>query len=377
MKEQICFVVTLELSARVFLTEHMRYLQDMFDVSIVVNTDDVHFLEPYNIRARVIPVGISRNIAPFRDLKCLVDLYRIFRKNRFDIIHSIMPKSGLLAMVAGLFAGVPVRIHTFTGQFWKNDHGIKRSFLKLLDRVIAKCATHILADSPSQRGYLVDQHVVPYSKSSVIGNGSICGVDIQRFSYDENAKKRVRKELGISYTDTVFLFLGRVTRDKGVLDLAKAFSGLYERCPNCHLVIAGPDEEGLSREVREICAKNSPRLHLKGFVDKPEEYMSAADVLCLPSYREGFGLVVVEAGSVGIPAIGSNIYGITDAIKDGVTGFLFEPGAWHDLRQKMIKCLEDPVLVKAMGMNARQNTLDLFSGDKVTAAMADYYRILK
>lgn len=369
-------MVTLELSLKVFLTEHMRHLQDMFDLSVVVNTDDVHLLEPYDIRARVIPLGISRNVAPLTDLKCLFNLYRIFRRNRFDIVHSIMPKSGLLAMIAGCLARVPVRIHTFTGQFWKNDLGLKRFALKSLDRIVVLCATHILADSPSQREYLVSQRVVRRSKSSVIGDGSICGVDTRRFSYSNEARERVRKILGIPYTDTVFLFLGRITKDKGVLDLAMAFSALGERFPNAHLVIAGPDEEGLGGQILETCRKGKGRLHIKGFADRPEEFMSAADVLCLPSYREGFGLVVAEAASVGIPSIGSNIYGITDTIEDGVNGFLFEPGAWHDLRQRMVRCLEDPALIKAMGRKAKQNTVDRFSREKVTAAMADYYRTL-
>ncbi len=373
MKKKICFVVTLELSVRVFLTEHMRYLQDMFDLTLIVNTGDIHFLEPYSIRARVIPLGISRTITPFHDLKCLIALYRIFREERFDAVHSVMPKSGLLAMTAGLLARVPVRIHTFTGQFWKNLFGVKRFVLKLIDKLMAMCATHILVDSPSQREYLISQGVVSRSGSSVIADGSICGVDLEKFAYNEEKREEIRKVLSIPSDGMVFLFLGRVTRDKGVLDLAQAFSGLCERFPRAHLVIAGPDEGSLGRKVREICSRCGDHVHFKGFVEKPEEYMAAADVLCLPSYREGFGQVIAEAASVGIPSIGSNIYGITDTIEDGATGFLFEPGAWHDLRQKMVKFLDDPVLARAMGKKARQAVVDHYSKEKVTRAMADFY----
>jgi glycosyltransferase involved in cell wall biosynthesis len=376
MKKKICFVVTLELSVRVFLTGHMRLLQDMFDLTLIVNTGDSHFLEPYDIRARIIPLGISRTITPFHDLRCLVDLYRIFRKNKFDIIHSIMPKSGLLAMSAGLLARVPVRIHTFTGQFWKNLPGVSRLALKSIDRIMAACATHVLVDSPSQREYLIRQGVVKRSRSSVIADGSICGVDLEKFAYKDETREKLRTMLGIPHDGIVFLFLGRITVDKGVLDLAQAFSGLCERFPRAHLIIAGPDERGLSKKINDICLKCRDHVHLNGFVERPEEYMSGADVLCLPSYREGFGLVVAEAGAVGIPAIGSNIYGITDAIQDGVSGFLFEPGAWHDLRQKMIRFLENPFLPQEMGKKAREWTVNHFSKEKVTGAMADFYRNL-
>ena len=358
---------------KVFLADHMRYLQDMFDLTLVVNTTDVHFLEKYDIRARVIPLGISRNITPFHDIKCLVELYRIFRTNKFDIIHSIMPKSGLLAMVAGLSARVPVRIHTFTGQFWKNLFGVKKTILKSIDKLMANCATHILVDSPSQREYLIAQGVVGRSKSSVVGQGSICGVDIERFAYKEGARLRIRKMLAIPDEAIVFLFLGRITRDKGVLDLAQAFSGLCERYPLAHLIIAGPDEGDLSKKIGEICFKCGDHVHLNGFVEKPEEYMSAADVFCLPSYREGFGQVIAEAAAAGIPSIGSNIYGITDTIEDGVNGFLFEPGAWHELRQKMTRFLECPDLVKKMGEKARQNTIDRYSKKKVVSEMSKFY----
>jgi glycosyltransferase involved in cell wall biosynthesis len=376
MKKKVCFVATLEMSIKVFLTDHMRLLQDMFELSVAVNTENHNFLAPFGIEAQVIPIKIERKISFFRDLKSLLELYRIFKKERFDIVHSIMPKSGFLSMVAGFFARVPVRVHTFTGQVWKNSTGMRRFVLKAMDRVLAVCATHILVDSPSQREFLISEGVVGRGKSSVIGNGSMCGVDAKRFHFDEEARGNIREAHGITPDDIVFFFLGRINRDKGILDLARAFAALCGRFKNVHLLLAGPDEENIGEKTLEICAQCSDKVHILGYADAPEEYMSAADVFCLPSYREGFGLVITEAAAVGIPSIGSRIYGITDAIEDGVTGFLFEPAASHDLMLKMARFVENPSLIKTMGEKAKVNTLEKYSKEKVTSAMLDYYRAI-
>jgi len=377
MKKKVCFVATLELSVKVFLTDHMRLLQEDYDLSVIVNTENTHFLDSFDVRATVIPVQIERKISPLNDLKCLIELHRIFRREKFDILHSIMPKSGFLSMVAGLFARIPVRVHTFTGQFWKNDSGVKRFIFKNVDKLLAMCATNVLVDSPSQRDFLIGEGVIGRKKSSVIGKGSMCGVDVERFHFDEEARRRIRETYGIAPDETVFLFLGRMNRDKGVLDLARAFASLCGKFEGTRLLLAGPDEDDVVQEVLQICDQCLDRVHIQGFTDVPEKLMSAADVFCLPSYREGFGLVIAEAAAVGIPSIGSRIYGITDTIDDEVTGFFSEPSAHYDLMLKMSRFVEDKSLIRSMGDKARARTLEKYSKDKVVAAMREYYKRLE
>jgi glycosyltransferase involved in cell wall biosynthesis len=376
MKRKVCFIATMEMSVKAFLIDHICVLQPMFDISVIVNTTNVKFLEPYSINVSVIPVRIERKISPLKDFKAFFDLYRIFRREKFDIVHSIMPKSGLLSMMSSFLVRIPVRIHTFTGQVWKNSKGIKRFLLKTVDKMLVACATHILVDSPSQREFLISEGVVGRVKSSVIGNGSMCGVDAKRFRFDEEARGNIREAHGTAPDDIVFFFLGRMNRDKGILDLARAFAALCGRFKNVHLLLAGPDEENIGEKTLEICAQCSDKVHILGYADAPEKYMSAADVFCLPSYREGFGLVITEAAAIGIPSIGSRIYGITDAIEDGVTGFLFEPAASHDLMLKMARFVENPSLIKMMGEKAKINALEKYSKEKITSAMLDYYRAI-
>jgi len=375
-KKRICFVVAVEITIKAFMIDHIRILQQSFDISVVVNTHNIKFLQPSGVNVTVIPVKIERKIVLFSDVIALIKLYHLFRERKFDIIHSITPKAGLLAMVAGAIAHIPIRIHTFTGQVWATRAGVERWFLKTIDKLLVFCATNILVDSHSQKNFLLGQRVVSEAKAHVIADGSICGVDAEKFSPNPAARKAIRDRFHIHETDITFLFLGRRNRDKGLLDLARAFSKICSEYNNVHLLVVGPDEENMKNQMIDICESCSEKVHFEEYTDVPEQYMSAADVFCLPSYREGFGLVITEAAAIGIPSIGSRIYGITDAIEDGVTGFFFEPAASHDLMLKMARFVENPSLIKTMGEKAKINALEKYSKEKITSAMLDYYRAI-
>lgn len=372
-KKRLCFIATLEMSINAFLKDHLVILQEYFDLTVITNTQDPGFLRPYGINAKVISVQIERNVSPPRDLVALCHLWKIFRREHFDIVHSIMPKSGLLSMVAGFFAEIPVRIHTFTGQIWKNKTGLTRLFFKNIDKVLVFFSTHILVDSPSQRQFLIGEGIVGEGESFVIGNGSMCGVDRERFKFDIKAREDIRHNLGIRSDDIVYLFLGRLNRDKGLLELSQAFANLAKKIQAAHLVLVGRDEQGMAQKIRETCTDCHEKLHILGYTNNPQDYMSAADVLCLPSYREGFGLVIIEAGAVGIPSIGTRIYGITDTIEDGTTGYMVEPGSYFDLMEKMLNFAMDRSLIKTMGVKARQRALAMYSRDDITSAMINFY----
>jgi glycosyltransferase involved in cell wall biosynthesis len=245
--------------------------------------------------------------------------------------------------------------------------------LKALDICIAAMATHILVDSESQRAFLVREGVLPEKKSGVLANGSICGVDTFRFRPDPEVRKRIRQLEGIPEDGVVFLYVGRLKADKGVLDLAQAFTRLGMDYGEAWLLIVGPDEEGLQPRIQAICSTVANRLRVVGFATAPQEYMAAADVLCLPSYREGFGSVIIEAASVGIPAVASNIYGITDAIEATVTGLLHAAGDVADLQSKMKQMMDDQESRTRMGANARLRVGRSFSKELVTSALLDFY----
>jgi glycosyltransferase involved in cell wall biosynthesis len=376
MKRTICFVTTVDFTIKVFLVDHFKAMYPHYDITVITNTKDINFLKPFGLDLKIISLSIERKISPVHDLVALFRLYSLFRKYKFDVVHSIMPKSGLLSMLAALFAGIPVRIHTFTGQVWATRKGVVRWCLKTADKLIAFCATQILVDSHSQRDFLIKEKVVSESKSHVIANGSICGVDTKRFSPNPEARMNLRKKLGIPETDIVFLFLGRLNRDKGLLDLTNAFLEVCKTHQNVYLVIVGTDEEDMKSKILSVCGPCADRVHFEDYTGVPERYMAAADVFCLPSYREGFGGVIIEAASTGIPSIGTRIYGITDAIEEGTTGLLYEPANVNELVVRMTQFIENTDLKNEMGERARKRAIRDFSKEIVVSGMLEYYESL-
>lgn len=376
LRQRLCFIVTEPMTVRAFLVDQLKALSEQYDLTLVTNTSDESFLTTLGISGRTVPVLIERAINPKRDLAALGKLWRLFNAERFDCVHSVTPKAGFLSAWAGVLAGIPNRLHTFTGQVWATRTGIMRSVLRLADKMIASLDTHLLADSPSQREFLVGEEVFRAEKCSVLGKGSISGVDLGRFRPDLKARARLRQSSDVSPDALVFLFIGRLTRDKGVYDLVQAFSAVSEKVPNAYLWIVGPDEQGVANGVKNICDGCSGRVKFFGSTSTPEQFMAAADVLSLPSYREGFGSVVIEAAAVGIPAVVSRIYGLTDAVEDGVTGLLHAARNADEIADRMVRIACDPALRLRLGANARRRALEHFSNDAITSALVKFYSAL-
>lgn len=368
-KCRLCYVVSSEMTVKAFLREHIQAAAARFEVSVIANASGTALAD---VPARLIHVSIARKIAPLADLAALVRLIGIFRRERFDLVHSVTPKAGLLAALAGALAGVPVRVHTFTGQVWATRGGAARALLKALDRLTAALSTGVLADSASQRDFLVAEGVVAADRVQVLGHGSVNGVDGLRFRPDAAARERVRVQAAIPPDAVLFLYLGRLARDKGLLDLARAFAGVDA----AWMLMVGPDEDGIAGELRAACGAAAGRLRFLGHTAEPEQYMAAADVFVLPSYREGFGSVILEAAAAGVPAIATRIYGVTDAVVEGKTGLLVpvrDPDALADCMRRLGR---DAPLREEMGRAARERVLRDFRPGDLTRALLAYYEAL-
>ncbi len=372
-RRRICFVVASEITVTAFLIDPIRRAALQYDVCVALNTLHLRFLEPYNVDAEVVSVPLERKIRPLADLKALFALWQLFRVRRFDLVHSVSPKAGFLAMLAGFLARVPRRVHVFTGQVWVTHSGLPRLVLKSMDRLLVALATHILIDSRSQRDFLIAEKVVSATNSTVLGQGSISGVDAARFCPDREAFVAIRRELQVPDHGVLFLYLGRLSRDKGLLDLAAAFADLGRQRDDVWLVLVGPDEEGLASRIVQVCRDCIERVRIVAYTSQPERFMAAADVFCLPSYREGFGSVIIEAAACGVPAIASRIYGVTDAVADGVTGILHPPGDIAALTAAMARLAQDPQLRRELGNAARRRALADFQMAALTAALLGFY----
>jgi len=372
---RICFVVAVPYTANLFLAPHILALARKYSVSIALN-GAVQDLRPELRQTSIHRFCIARKIAPFRDLIALISLWNLFRRERFDVIHSMSPKAGLLASVAGFLAGVPIRIHWFTGQVWATKRGLMRFLLKTMDQTTSCCATHLLSDSHSQAKFLVAEKVISADAIQVLASGSTSGVDVRRFHPDLKIRDRIRAEHGIPDQATVALFVGRMQCEKGIRELCAAFLAATESCPQLNLILVGPDEANMEKYVRGVLAKVSKKLHWVGFTDKPEKYMAASDFLVLPSYREGFGSVVIEAAACGIPSIGTNIYGLSDAIIDGETGFLVPVCSIIELETSILRLALDSERRKLMGNCSLERVQTHFRQEILVEALDKLYNCI-
>ena len=373
-KPTVLFVATTPFAVNAFLRLHMLKLAEFFHVVLCVNRHLYPLSPDIPGCVEVHHVPFVRKIALLDDLKSALHLLALIRRIRPQVIHSITPKAGLLAMVAGYVASVQHRWHTFTGQVWATKHGPLRLILKNLDRVTVLFATKIFADSLSQTRFLSSESVIPLEQITVLGAGSIAGVDINRFQSNPTSRRTLRHSLGTSAETFVFLFVGRLVRDKGVFDLVKAFNNLSCTKSDFELWLVGPDEEAHSPTLIALTSVPSRPIRYLGATSTPEIFMSAADVLVLPSYREGFGSVIIEAAACGIPSIAYAVDGVVDAVSDGTTGLLVRAGDIDALASAMETLANDSELLHSLGVRARERAVRTFSSDEITDAWIQYYQ---
>jgi glycosyltransferase involved in cell wall biosynthesis len=373
-KPRIIFVTTTPFAVNAFLANHLAVLSRHYRIVLCVNLHAYMLLPSLSNLVEVRHIPFARKISPITDLKTLLQLLMVVFEVRPVAIHSITPKAGLLAMMTAFVARVPHRWHTFTGQIWANRNGFDRSLLKAMDRLIVFLATRVFADSISQCRLLQDEGIVRNGQIGMLGSGSIAGVDLERYHPDIVNHERLRKQMGVDASACVFLFVGRLTRDKGGFDLVQAFLKLAAAVHDIELWVVGPDEEGLLQALQEAARDCGAPIRWLGSTPTPEYFMAAADVILLPSYREGFGSVIIEGAACGIPAIAYRIDGVIDAVIDGFSGLLVDVGQPLAFASAMKLLTLDKELRLRLGHQARERTICDFSSEKVTEAWLEFYR---
>jgi glycosyltransferase involved in cell wall biosynthesis len=260
---------------------------------------------------------------------------------------------------------------------WATKQSRWRLVLYAFDKFVTTLNTLCLTDSPSQSQFLYEHGITKHGQAlPVLGNGSLSGVDLTRFDIStmEKAATALREELGITEQQFVFAFIARKTRDKGALDVLNAFAQVAKDYPRSLLLFVGPDEtKGQLAQLMTETPELFQQVLSIGQVDNHELYLSITDVLCLPSYREGFGTVVIDAAALNVPTIGSNIVGLVDSIADKETGILFPAGDIEQLTAAIQSFLANPSQVKTMGLAARQRVERYFSADKLYAELKYLY----
>lgn len=373
MKKKICFVIATPLGANSFLKDHIIALKNHYDVYLATNIHSVGDTSSLAVND-VFHFDLQRDISIKKDLKAVNQLRRYFKREKFDAVHSVTPKAGLVAAIAGRLAGVPHRIHIFTGQVWATRKGAMRCLLKSIDKIIASLNNHILVDGESQRQFIIKNHVVSENKSRVLGPGSICGVNTEKFNPSPEIRARIRKELDLDDNKVVFSFMGRMNKEKGFYELLEAFNNIAAVHPEAVLACWGRDEGNcLDRLPDYSNIKQGENFFFYGYSSTPGMHLQACDVFVMPSYREGFGSSVIEASCLGIPVICSDAYGIMDAMIEGKTGLRCKVADVKSLQAAMEALLNDADMRKQLGENGRQRVLDSFQGSDITAEWVKYY----
>jgi glycosyltransferase involved in cell wall biosynthesis len=369
-KKKILFVVSSPLTYRAFLLGHITRLALHYDITVAA-----HFVGsaswPELPGVVYLSMPIQRHISPLADLLSLGALYLHVRRSGYSVVHSVTPKAGLLAMIASSAARVQHRFHTFTGQVWKTKTGLSRFVLKALDKATMRLSTVALADSRSQASFLKAEGFA--KPLHVLGDGAICGVDLTRFRPSPIKRSRYRAQINCSEHECLLVFLGRLNRDKGVFDLVEAFQR-SSACDSSRLILVGPSENQTEQLIRSRIPSGNTRIILAGETSSPEDVLAACDIFCLPSYREGFGSSVLEAAAVGLPAIVSRIYGLSDAVVDGETGVFHEPGNVDELSRSIDLLVADPLYRQRLGRAARDRVGQRFSESRITSLWLEFYR---
>ena len=377
-KTKLIRTSTVPISLDYLLKGQLRFLNQHFEVVAVSGEDEHLRTVAEREQVRTIPLTMQRAIRPLHDLVALWKLYRLFKKERPQIVHSITPKAGLLSMLAAKMAGVPIRMHTFTGLIFPSKTGVFQQLLIKMDQLLCWAATHIYPEGNGVKHDL-ENYKITSKPLQVLANGNVNGIDLEFFSCAQvstEQKDQLQQELGIQPNDFVFIFIGRLVGDKGINELVKAFSQL--ETPNSKLLLVGPFEaelDPLLPETLKVIETHSNIISV-GFQADVRPYLAISDCLVFPSYREGFPNVVMQAGAMGLPSIVTNINGCNEIIEEGINGLIIPPKDSMALQNAMICLLEDKNVYKNLKNNARQMITSRYEQKLVWEALLEEYRRL-
>lgn len=363
-KTKLIRTSTVAMSLDFLLKGQLGYLQNHYDV-IAVSGADEH-LKTVAVRERVQTKSIPmhRSISLFADIVSLLKLYRYFRKEKPSIIHSITPKAGLLSMVAGYFAGIPIRMHTFTGLIFPARKGFMHGLLKNMDRITCTFATHIIPEGEGVKRDLI-RYRVTRKPLKVIGHGNVNGIDTSCFSkaaISEDVRFQIRNTWQIKPGDFVYVFVGRLVKDKGINELVSAFVKVNNRSPQTKLLLVGdfePELDPLDQQTMDVIANHTHIIPV-GFQSDVRPFLAVSNALVFPSYREGFPNVPMQACSMDLPCIVSDINGCNEIILHEDNGLIIPVKDEPAIEEAMIRLLEDQTLYQHLVSNARNSIVDRY-----------------
>lgn len=334
--KKICFVTTISLTLDCFILPLAEYLHTNTDWDIsFICSDDEKFAKRLPEYIHYFPVHMERGIS-FAGIKAMLEIKKIFKREKFDLVQYTTPNASLYSAIASSITNVPIRVYNQGGIIYVGFNGIKKKIFKIVEKITCKLSTNIECVSKSNLAFAVKEKIVDENKATVIWNGSVCGVDFKKFDINKKQqyKAEILKKYSIPYDSFVFVFIGRVTRDKGINELLYAFKN--SKTDNDYLFMVGNNEvdSTIDKDLYDWSVKDDKVIYT-GNVSDVEKYLSAADCFVMPSYREGFGVSIIEAEAMGVPVIVTDIPGPIDAMLPNETGILVKKADKESLENAM------------------------------------------
>lgn len=376
--KRILITTTVPETLAIILKGQPRFLSNYFDVELASSSGEFASVVIENEGFPIHKVPMSRGISVVDDLQSLVIMTRLLRQLRPTLVHSYTPKAGFITMLAAAWCRVPVRVHTFTGLIFPTKQGIKQKILMLVDMIICACATKVVPEGQGVKNDL-ERFCITRKPLAVIGRGNIAGLDTTHFTTSAptviDNSVLLRKSLCLGSDDFIFCFVGRLNKDKGLIELIQAFESLPSNAQL--LLVGGLDKSAPIDDVTLEKIKSNPRVHSLGFLSDIRPVLATVDVLVLPSYREGFPNVLLEAGAMGLPVIASNINGCNEVIEQGFNGWLVTSRDAEALKFAMLRAMHlSDLVLSEMGRRARERIVEQFERQHHWRRMVDFYQSL-
>ncbi len=367
-------LTTADISLNALLKGQLRYLSQYFEVVGVAADTGVLQQVAEREGVRVVDVPMHREISLWADCKSLWSLIKLFRRERPDIVHANTPKASLLGMVAAMLCGVPHRIYLVTGLRFETTHGILRLILKTMERITCLCATKVIPEGDGVKATLLRERITRKPMQKIL-NGNINGIDLAWFNRTEEVMTKAMDLRG-GNTDFTFIFIGRMVRDKGINELVEAFDRLSREQTDVRLRLVGRFED----EVDPVPAQTKERIEqsekivFEGYQSDVRPYLVASDVLILPSYREGFPNVILQAGAMGLPVIVTDINGSDEVVEQGVNGVIIPKKSADELYHAMSQMVLKRERTTQMASVAREMVASRFDQQELWRAIVEMYK---
>ncbi|MEB3802205.1 glycosyltransferase family 4 protein [Flavobacterium columnare] len=378
--KKILRITTVPISLEKLLTGQLTYMSQFYEV-IAISSEKENLVKfGKSNQLPVFYLNLTRKITPFHDLYAIFRLVVFLIKTKPEIVHTHTPKAGMVGMLASKLAGVPHRLHTVAGLPLMEAVGVKRKILNLVEKLTYVCATKVYPNSKGLEEFILENNFAPKEKIKIIGNGSSNGINTAFFAPEQISEEetlKLKAQLDIAKDDFVFIFVGRLVKDKGINELITAFTNL--NLSKTKLLLVGPLESDLDPLLPETLTEIDENINIinVGYQSDVRPYFKVTNVLVFPSYREGFPNVVMQAGAMGLPAIVSNINGCNEIIEEEKNGLIIPVKNSKVIEEAMRKVYQEKSLFDQLKSNARQMIVSRYEQKIIWEAIRNEYENLE